>query len=119
MAFFDNMKQTLTTAGKDVSQKAKEVSSVAKLKLEIKSKEDELNKQFIALGKQYFDNNKDSDEDGIVNVHSLQQEISNLRDQILNIQGMLVCPQCKKTLPQGTMFCSQCGTKIDEVNVNQ
>ena len=36
MAFFDSMKETLTTAGRDVSQKAKEVSGVAKLKLDIK-----------------------------------------------------------------------------------
>ena len=48
MAFFDSMKETLTTAGRDVSQKAKEVSGVAKLKLDIKSKEDALNKEYIA-----------------------------------------------------------------------
>ena len=50
MAFFDSMKETLTTAGRDVSQKAKEVSGVAKLKLDIKSREDALNKEYIALG---------------------------------------------------------------------
>ena len=38
MAFFDNMKETLTSAGRDVSQKAKEVSNIAKLKMDIKSK---------------------------------------------------------------------------------
>lgn len=34
------MKESLVSAGKDVSQKAKEVSGVAKLKLDVKSKED-------------------------------------------------------------------------------
>ena len=39
MSFFDEMKESLVSAGKDVSQKAKEVSGVAKLKLDVKSKE--------------------------------------------------------------------------------
>ena len=42
MSFFDEMKESLVSAGKDVSQKAKEVSGVAKLKLDVKSKEDYL-----------------------------------------------------------------------------
>ncbi|MCH5268637.1 MAG: zinc ribbon domain-containing protein [Lachnospiraceae bacterium] len=118
MAFFDSMKETLTTAGRDVSQKAKEVSGVAKLKLDIKSKEDAINKEYIELGKQYFENNHDSDEAGIVNIRNLQEEIANLRDQILSLQGVCVCPQCKKTHPIGTAFCSQCGTKIDDAGEN-
>ena len=36
MSFFDEMKESLVSAGKDVSQKAKEVSGVAKLKLDVK-----------------------------------------------------------------------------------
>ena len=35
MSFFDEMKESLVSAGKDVSQKAKEVSGVAKLKLDV------------------------------------------------------------------------------------
>lgn len=55
MAFFDNMKETLTSAGRDVSQKAKEVSNIAKLKMDIKSKQDALDKQYIELGKHYYE----------------------------------------------------------------
>ena len=44
MSFFDEMKESLVSAGKDVSQKAKEVSGVAKLKLDVKSKEDYVEK---------------------------------------------------------------------------
>lgn len=27
---------------------------------------------------------------------------------------MINCPNCKKNLPEGTIFCSECGTRIDE-----
>ena len=40
MSFFDEMKESLVSAGKDVSQKAKVVSGLAKLILDIKTKED-------------------------------------------------------------------------------
>jgi len=55
MSFFDEMKESLVSAGKDVSQKAKEVSGVAKLKLDVKSKEDYVEKQYAELGRTYFD----------------------------------------------------------------
>ena len=60
MSFFDEMKESLVSAGKDVSQKAKEVSGVAKLKLDVKSKEDYVEKQYAELGRTYFDAHKDS-----------------------------------------------------------
>ena len=58
MSFFDEMKESLVSAGKDVSQKAKEVSGVAKLKLDVKSKEDYVEKQYAELGRTYFDAHK-------------------------------------------------------------
>lgn len=115
MAFFESMKETITSAGRDVSQKAKEVSGIAKLKMDIKSKEDALNKEYIALGKQYYENNKESADavPGIANVSRLQQEIADLRKQVLDMQGACACPACGTTLPAGTAFCSHCGANLN------
>ena len=101
MAFFDNMKETLTSAGRDVSQKAKEVSNIAKLKMDIKSKQDSLDKQYIELGKHYYEMNKEGEVDnaGIANVSTLTNEIAALQAEILKIQGACVWPQCGMTLP--------------------
>ena len=99
MAFFDSMKETLTTAGRDVSQKAKEVSGVAKLKLDIKSKEDALNKEYIALGKRYYDMQKEG-------------EIADMKDEVVRMQGGACCPHCGAVIPEGAAFCSKCGAKM-------
>ena len=61
MSFFDEMKESLVSAGKDVSQKAKEVSGIARLKLDIKSKEDYVEKQYAILGRMYYEQHKDED----------------------------------------------------------
>ena len=45
MSAWDDLKGSLFAAGRDVSQKAKEVSEVAKLKMDIHTQEDFLEKQ--------------------------------------------------------------------------
>ena len=61
MEFFDKLGDTLLNAGKDVTQKAKDVSGIAKLKLDIRSKEDFIKSQYTELGKIYYEKNKGAD----------------------------------------------------------
>ena len=61
MEFFDKLSESLVSAGKDVSQKAKDVSEIAKLKLDIKSKEDYVQKQYEELGRSYYEKHKDEE----------------------------------------------------------
>lgn len=116
MSFFDNMKETITTAGKDVSQKAKEVSGVTRLKLDIRSKEDALNKEYIALGKRYYEMNKEGEvaDETIANISTLLNEIADLKNEVMKMQGGCICPQCGATMPVGTAFCSKCGASLEQ-----
>ena len=97
MSFFDEMKESLVSAGKDVSQKAKEVSGVAKLKLDVKSKEDYVEKQYAELGRTYFDAHKD-DEENAENeqfkvIKEALAEIERMKTEILNLQDKLCFQQ--------------------------
>lgn len=55
MDFFDRMGEKLVTAGKDVTQKAKDLSGTAKLNFDIKAKEDFIEKQYAQIGKLYYE----------------------------------------------------------------
>ena len=91
MSFFDEMKESLVSAGKDVSQKAKEVSGVAKLKLDVKSKEDYVEKQYAELGRTYFDAHRDDEENAeneqFTVIKEALAEIERMKAEILNLQG--------------------------------
>ena len=91
MSFFDEMKESLVSAGKDVSQKAKEVSGVAKLKLDVKSKEDYVEKQYAELGRTYFDAHRDDEENAeneqFTVIKEALAEIERMKTEILNLQG--------------------------------
>ncbi|MCI5874302.1 MAG: zinc ribbon domain-containing protein [Clostridiales bacterium] len=119
MGFFDELTESLTTAGRDVSQKAKEVSEIAKLKLDIKSKEDYVQKQYAALGAAYFEKHKD--EEGIEEaeqfflIKEALGEIERMRAEVLKLQGAAECPKCGVKMPEGATFCSNCGAKMNDM----
>lgn len=119
MEFFDKLGESLVTAGKDVTQKAKDVSEIAKLKLDIKSKEDYVQKQYAALGLAYYEKHKD--EEGIEEAEQFfligeaKEEIERMKAEVLRLHGSAECPKCGATMPEGATFCSSCGTKLDDI----
>ena len=118
MSFLDSVKESLVSASKDVTQKAKEVSGVAKLKLDIKTKEDFVEKQYAILGHSYFDAHKD-DEDNAENeqfkvIKEALSEIESMKAEILKLQGAAECPNCGAKVPQDAAYCSSCGAKIEK-----
>ena len=58
---FNKLKTDIVSAGKEVGDKVSEASNVAKLKLDIHTKEDFVEKQFAALGRAYYEAHKDDD----------------------------------------------------------
>ena len=121
MSAWDNFKGSLFAAGRDVSQKAKEVSEVAKLKMDIHTKEDFVEKQFAALGRAYYEANKENvceaDEPQFCVIKEALDEIERMSELVLDIQGVVKCPNCGKKVPSSNSFCSDCGARLDEIVV--
>lgn len=121
MSTWDDFKDSLYTAGKDIGQKAKDVSGVARLKLDIRAKEDYVEKQYALLGKAYYEAQKDSEsisETEAAQFRVIEEallEISRMKAEILKIQGAEECPNCHAKMPEGTTYCSSCGTKMDDM----
>lgn len=119
MGFFDELTESLTTAGKDVTQKAKDMSEIAKMKLDIKSKEDYVQKQYAALGAAYFEKHKDEEDieeaEQFFLIKEALGEIGRMKSEVLKIRGAAECPKCGAEMPEDAAFCSSCGTKMDDI----
>lgn len=119
MDFFDKLGETLVSAGKDVSQRARDVSDIAKLKLDIKLKEDYVEKQYAALGASYYEKHKDEAEcdeaEQFFLIGEALGEIARMKAEVLRIKGAAECPKCGANMPDGAMFCSSCGAKMDDI----
>jgi len=119
MDFFDKIGETLVSAGKDVKEKAKDVSEVAKLKIDIRSKEEFVEKQYAALGKSYYEKHKEDSEceeaEQFFLIGEALEEIGRMKAEVLKIQGAAECPKCGAKMPDAATFCSSCGTKLDDM----
>lgn len=118
MDFFDKLGESLVSAGRDVSQKAKDVSEIAKLKIDIKAKEDYVDRQYRELGAAYYDKHKNEEEcdeaEQFFLISEALNEIERMKAEVLRIQGSAVCPNCGMKMPEGAAFCSSCGNRMDD-----
>lgn len=119
MDFFDKLGESLVSAGKDVGQKAKDVSEIAKLRLDIKSKEDYVEKQYAALGVAYYEKHKEDEDceekEQFFLIQEALEEITRMKAEVLRIKGACECPKCGTKMPEGALFCSSCGAKMDDM----
>ena len=97
MEIFEKIGDTIVSAGKDVTEKAKELSSVAKLKMDIRAKEDFVEKQYALIGKKYYEAHKDDDILDYEECNVIEEAlsaISDMKTQLMNLKGAKKCPNC-------------------------
>lgn len=118
MAFLDKLGDTILNAGKDMTQKAKDVSGIAKLKLDIHSREDFVKEQYVKLGQAYYEKNKDMDvpeKAQFAQIEEALEEIAKMKLQILELKKARKCPECGAEMADAAEYCSVCGAKLSVV----
>lgn len=116
MDIFNKIGDTIFSTGKDVSQKAKDLSGIAKLKLDIKMKEDFIEKQYAQIGKKYFEEHKN---DEVLEFEEIQiieealESIQKMQVQILDLKGGVKCSKCGAFSDEKAEFCSNCGAHLN------
>ena len=85
MGFFDNAKETLSSTGKVVADAAVNTTQVTKLKVEIKSKESFIEKQYISIGQKVYEAEKEKEEseyEEVFLIRQTEEEIAALQEEI-------------------------------------
>ena len=117
MAFFDKLSETLTNASKDVSQKAKDLSGVAKLTMDIHTKEDQVQKLYAQIGKIYFEAHKDDDPaeyEQMAQIKEMLAAIEDMNKELCELKGTKVCPRCGQEVKAADAYCKSCGAKLED-----
>lgn len=117
MAFFDKLSETLTNASKDVSQKAKDFSGVAKLTMDIHTKEDQLQKMYAQIGKLYFESHKDDETTDYEQMSQIKDTLATIEDmkkELNELKGTKVCPRCGQEVKMADIYCKSCGAKLED-----
>ena len=118
MAFFTDMKRSLTETGKQVAQKTKELSDTVQLKAQLSREKEALNRQYAQIGKKVFEAANEADEEAYTAEFTLIREslktIDELQDKLSTLEGFIHCPECGAKIEKTSAFCSKCGAKIAE-----
>lgn len=116
MELFDKLGDTIVSVSKDATQKAKDISDLARIRMEIHAKQDYINKLYLEIGKLYYEAHKDDEkkefEDQMTLLAEAGEALDNLKQQLGQIKGTVRCMQCGQDMPLEADYCSKCGTKL-------
>lgn len=121
MAFFDDLSRKLTSVSQTAVQKTKDVADIAKINSEISDLQRTANNLYYEIGKLYVAKHAASCESDFVgmigSVLDAENKISERRQRIQDIKGVIRCEKCGAELPSGAAFCSSCGASIPKNTV--
>ena len=122
MDFLDSFVRQAKKTGKAAVDKAGDMKDLAKLNMEIRSKEDFIERQYIEIGKRVYETEKDSDSSAFEEVFMIKrtfEEIEEIRQDIAEIKGMMKCPKCGADVAPDSRFCPSCGASVNDEVVSE
>jgi RNA polymerase subunit RPABC4/transcription elongation factor Spt4 len=117
MDFFTDLGNKITSTGKTVADKAKDLTELTRLNARVVSEEGKLSKAYCEIGKLYYAQSK-GELDGPYEEYAAAasaslSEITALKEQIKNLKGVRVCVQCGREIGKNDLYCSSCGARND------
>lgn len=116
--FLDRVSDTVMTAGRVVSDKAKNVTDITKAKYELSTKESELKDKYRLIGERFYEEHRDdhdaSYDEVFGEIEGLKNEIEDINDRIVGLKGSRLCPSCGAEVSEGANFCTKCGSALNK-----
>ena len=105
---FDEIKESIMSAGKYVSQNASIATSKANLKINLKTKTDLLEKEYAKLGREYFSKMTKKEKANYANITALEEEVKKLNAELDTLNDARVCQKCGAKLSKDIKECPNC-----------
>ena len=116
MAIWDDIMKKATAVSEKAVKQAKDLSEVAKLKLQIVEAEKAAEDAYAKLGRLYAAAHRSDYEEGFASVMAAvtnaEQTVKTLHQQLQDAKGVTVCEKCGAEVPKDAAFCSACGAEI-------
>lgn len=117
MDFIKNITKKVTETAKVAAKKSGDMVELTKLKMNISSEEDKIEKEYVQMGKIVFETYEKGEKVGeefeahCEKIVSYRENINAMKDQILKLRNVKVCPECGAELESEVLFCAKCGMK--------
>ena len=116
MAIWDDITKKAAALSEKAVKQAKDLSEVAKLKLQIAEAEKAADDAYAKLGRLYAAAHAEDCEEAfaaeMAAAVNAEQTIKTLRSQLRDAKGVTVCEKCGAEVAKDAAFCSACGAAI-------
>lgn len=119
MGIFDDVVVNAKSAAQTVGKMAGQFVDMSKLRINMSELNGEITKRYQELGRFIYEAKKagSADEaelaDQIAGIDDLYAQLSAVSAQYASMQKKVTCPACGKQMPTDSMFCSNCGAKLE------
>jgi hypothetical protein len=118
MAFFEDLGIKVSQPGQEALKKTKIMAEITRINSQIAAEKRLIADNVNKIGEKYYELYCDSPDarlapyvDAIKEAH---RKIEDFEDQINRLKGVESCPKCGAELKACTLFCSACGTRIEQ-----
>ena len=116
MAIWDDITKKAAEISEKAVKQAKDLSEVAKLKMQIAEAEGTAEDTYAQLGRLYAAAHADDCEEAFASemaaAVNAEQTIKTLKGQLHDAKGVVVCEKCGAEVAKDAAFCSACGAEI-------
>ena len=118
MALWEDIAKSAKDAAAYTVKKTEELTSIAKIKMSIRSEENNLDKCFSEIGSLYYAYQRQGEDHTseiaalLMEADQVQAKIKCLRDSLAKLQKSVICPGCSAQVTTEYDFCPLCGTKL-------
>lgn len=120
MDIFNKALESFTAAGKGFTQKASDVSGLARVTMKIREEEKQLEQSLRELGGLLFDQrNEEAAQmfpEQTENLRRLYAALRADREEMAYLKGKKICPNCGAELDGEVQRCTSCGMNVENVS---
>ena len=118
MSIFDEVKRSISSTGKQVAKRTKEISDAVSIRSQINEEKENIAKLYATVGKKVFQNATEADEEKFfmefTSIRSSLERKRELEERLTGMDGCIYCSECGARIDKNSKFCNKCGTRVDK-----
>ena len=121
MSIFDEVKRSISSTGKQVAKRTKEISDAVSIRSQINEEKENVAKLYATVGEKVFQNATEADEEKFfmefTSIRSSLERKRELEERLTGMDGCIYCSECGARIDKNSKFCNKCGTRVDKNKV--
>ena len=118
MSIFDEVKRSISSTGKQVAKRTKEISDAVSIRSQINEEKENVAKLYATVGKKVFQNATEADEEKFfmefTSIRSSLERKRELEERLTGMDGCIYCSECGARIDKNSKFCNKCGARVDK-----